>query len=156
MPKPQKGVWKRYICRQLNPDFGAQNTNTQGNIKSPLKPVVPQWNSNPKCRWSRAILLPLSLCELCAIIALAIIAEQFGKFRLLPDKEKFAENFGEFPCTCCWLLGMGEHTFPKVFPYFFPLAVFTVRTIWYIRYILKTDLNLMIPDVVVWQLMDFL
>ena len=49
---------------------------------------------------------------------------------------------------------MGEHIFPKVFPYFFPLAVFTVRIIWYIRYILKTDLNLMIPDVVVWQLMD--
>ena len=70
------------------------------------------------------------------------------------DKEKFAENFGEFPCTCCWLWGMGEHIFPKVFPYFFPLAVFTVRTIWYIRYILKTDLNLMIPDVVIWQLMD--
>ena len=49
---------------------------------------------------------------------------------------------------------MGEPIFPKVFPLFFPLAVFTVRTIWYIRYILKTDLNLMIPDVVVWQLMD--
>ena len=49
---------------------------------------------------------------------------------------------------------MEEHIFPKVFPYFFPLAVFTLRAIWYIRYILKTDLNLMIPDVVVWQLMD--
>ena len=49
---------------------------------------------------------------------------------------------------------MGYHRFPKVFPYFFPLAVFTLRTIWYIWYILKTDLNLMIPDVVVWQLMD--
>ena len=49
---------------------------------------------------------------------------------------------------------MGEHSFPKVFPYFFPLAVFTLRTIWYIRYILKIDLNLMTPDVVIWQLMD--
>ena len=51
---------------------------------------------------------------------------------------------------------MGEHSFLKVFPYFFPLAVFTLRAIWYIRYILKIDLNLMTPDVVVWQLMDFL
>lgn len=47
---------------------------------------------------------------------------------------------------------MGEHSFPEVFP----LVVFTLRTVWYIRYILKTDLNLMISDVVVWQLMDFL
>ena len=54
-------------------------------------------------------------------------------------------------CTCCERFGgMGEHSFPKVFP----LAVFTLRAIWYIRYILKTDLNLMIPDVVIWQPID--
>ena len=40
------------------------------------------------------IFLPILL--LYAIIALAIIAESFGKFLLPRDKEKFAENFGEF------------------------------------------------------------
>ena len=49
---------------------------------------------------------------------------------------------------------MGEHSFPKVFPYFFPLAVITLRAIWYIRYILKTDLNLMIPNAMVWKPLD--
>ena len=74
-----------------------------------------------------------------------------------PEQRKIRRKFRRIFCTCCELvLGMGEHSFPKVFPYFFPLAVFTLRAIWYIRYILKTDLNLMIPDVVIWQLMDFL
>ena len=76
--RARKWAFKRYICRQLNPDFGVQNTNTQRYIKCPLKPIVPQWVFKSKCRCSRAMLLLLSLGELCAIIALAIIAELFG------------------------------------------------------------------------------
>ena len=74
----RKWAFKRYICRQLNPDFRVRNINTQGYVKCPPKPVAAQRKSTSKCRCSRAILLSLSLCELCAIIALAIIAEQFG------------------------------------------------------------------------------
>ena len=72
-----------------------------------------------------------------------------------PGQRKIRRKFRRIFCTCCECYdGMGEHSFPKVFPYFFPLAVFTLRAIWYIRYILKINLNLMIPNVVVLQLMD--
>ena len=102
-------------------------------------------------------LISLPILLLCAIIALAIISRIIRLISPSPQTIKIRRNFRRILCTCCeWVLGMGEHSFPKVFPYFFPLAVFTLRAIWYIRYILKTDLNLMIPDVVVWQLMDFL
>jgi hypothetical protein len=101
----------------------------------------------------RLISLPILL--LCAIIALAIISRIIRLISPSPQTIKIRRKFRRIFCTCCeWVLGMREHSFPKVFPYFFPLAVFTLRAIWYIRYILKTDLNLMIPDVVVWQLMD--
>ena len=76
-----------------------------------------------------------------------------------PDsgQRKIRRNFRRISMHLLLIVeGWGNLSFRKVFPYFFPLAVFSVRIIWYIRYILKTDLNLMIPDVVVWQLMDFL
>ena len=46
----QDGGQKRDRCRQHNPDFGVQNTNTQGYKKCPTKPVAQQRESEPKRR----------------------------------------------------------------------------------------------------------
>ena len=75
---------------------------------------------------------------------------------LASGQRKIRRKFRRISMHLLLVVGDGGTYLSQSFPLFFPLAVFTVRTIWYIRYILKTDLNLMIPDVVVWQLMDFL
>ena len=157
MSEPKNRVWKRYICRQLNPCFGNWNINTQGYKKCTQKPVASQRESDRKCRWLRGFWLSYFLAHFVAVCYYCFSnnSRTVRLILLASGQRKIRRNFRRIFCTCCeWVLGMREHSFPKIFPYFFPLAVFTLRAIWYIRYILKTDLNLMIPDVVVWQLMD--
>ena len=117
MSEHKNGSWKRYICRQLNHGFWSWNTNTHRTQKWLEISIVPQREINPKCRRSSVYfvcLLYLPIFLLCAIIALAIIAEQFGKFPLASGQRKFAENFGEFSAPAVskfW--GWGNIAFQK-------------------------------------------
>ena len=132
MSEPKNGVWKRYICRQLNPRFGDRNINTQGYKKRTQKPVAQQRESEPKCRWLKGFWLPYFLAHFAAVCYYCY-SNNSRTVRLISParaQRKFAEIFGEFSAPAVsefW--GWGNIAFLK-----FSLIFSLKRFLYYVPY----------------------
>ena len=124
MPEPPKRVLKRYICRQLNPNFGIQNINTQGAYKM----------SSKTCCVAMGIQIKVSMIEgnASSLVALRVMcyycysnnSRTVRLISLASGQRKIRRKFRRISMHLLLVVGDGGTYLSQSFPLFFPFSRF--------------------------------